>query len=104
MNERTVVIAALIIGGAIVTASFLGPRYTLSAANNNIVWRMDTWSGEIDICAAAYPATGPLVRCGVTVVAPVEPPQPQPQSQSPSPSQSPAQQGGVAPLPPGTAL
>ena len=104
MNERTVVIAALIIGGAIVTTSFLGPRYTLSAANNNIVWRMDTWSGEIDICAAAYPATGPLVRCGVTVVFPVQPSQLEPQSQSPAPSQSAPQQGGAAPLPPGTSL
>jgi hypothetical protein len=63
----------------------------LSAADNNVAWRMDTWSGEIDICAAAYLPTGPLVKCGVTVVVPAQP-QPQPQ------------QNDVAPLPQGAPL
>ena len=85
MSERTLVVAALIIGGAIVAASFQArPRYALSAADNNIAWRMDTWSGQIDICAAAYLPTGPLVKCGVTVVVPAQPPQnQQPQPDGP---------------------
>jgi hypothetical protein len=94
MNERALVVAALIIGGAIVAASFQArPRYALSAADNNVAWRMDTWSGQIDICAAAYLPTGPLVKCGVTVVIPAQPPQ----TQQP-------QSGGAAPLPPGNTL
>jgi hypothetical protein len=98
MNERALVIAALIVGGAIVAASFQArPRYALSAADNSVAWRMDTWSGQIDICAAAYLPTGPLVRCGATVVVPAQPPpqsQPQPQPQ----------QNDVAPLPQGAPL
>ena len=98
MNERTLVVAALIIGGAIVAASFQArPRYALSAADNNVAWRMDTWSGQIDICAAAYLPTGPLVRCGVTVVVPAQP-QPQPQQQPPQ------QQNEATPLPHGDPL
>ena len=96
MSERAIVVAALIIGGAIVAASFQArPRYALSAADNNIAWRMDTWSGQIDICAAAYLPTGPLVKCGVTVVVPA----PGPQTQAPAP-----QQGDATPLPPGSPL
>ena len=95
MNERALVVAALIIGGAIVAASFSArPRYALSAANNNVAWRMDTWSGQIDICAAAYLPTGPLVRCGATVVVPSQVPQ----------QQTPQQQGELAPLPKGAPL
>jgi hypothetical protein len=96
MNDRALVIAALIIGGAIVAASFQArPRYALSAADNNVAWRMDTWSGQIDICAAAYLPTGPLVKCGVTVVVPAHP-QPQPQTQP--------QQNNLTPLPQGNIL
>src|SRR5262245_36619156 len=76
MTDRALFLAALIVGGAIVAASFqTRPRYTLSAVNNNVAWRMDTWSGQIDICGAAYLPTGPLVKCGVTVVVPAQPPQ-----------------------------
>jgi hypothetical protein len=94
MNERALVVAALIVGGAIVAASFQArSRYALSAADGSIAWRMDTWSGQIDICAAAYLPTGPIVRCGATVVVP-QPQQPEPQPQ----------QNDVAPLPQGNAL
>jgi hypothetical protein len=88
MNERVFVVAALIIGGAIVAASFQArPRYALSAADNNVAWRMDTWSGQIDICAAAYLPSGPLVKCGVTVV-PAQPQQ-QPSAAAPLPQGAP---------------
>jgi hypothetical protein len=62
-------VAAFIIGGAIITASYQSrARYALSAADNNIVWRMDTWSGQIDLCAATGTDKGPLVSCGALVV------------------------------------
>ena len=71
MSDRTLIVAALIVGGAIVAASFqTRARFTLSAADSNIAWRMDTWSGDIDICAAGYTPKGPVVRCGAYVVAP----------------------------------
>jgi len=69
MSDRALIVAAFIIGGAIITASYQSrARYALSAADNNIVWRMDTWSGQIDICAAAATDKGPLVSCGALVV------------------------------------
>src|SRR5882672_328781 len=72
MSDRSLLIAAFIVGGAIVAASFsTRARYSLSAAGSNVAWRMDTWSGQIDICAAVYLPTGPLVRCGAVVVTPV---------------------------------
>src|SRR5262245_24442700 len=71
MSDRAIVIAAFIIGGAIVASTFsTRTRYSLSAAGNNVAWRMDTWSGNIDVCAAAYLPTGPIVRCGAVVVTP----------------------------------
>jgi hypothetical protein len=71
MSDRAVIVAALIIGGAIVATSFsTRARYSLSAANNNVAWRMDTWSGNIDICSAIYRPDGPLVRCGAVVITP----------------------------------
>jgi hypothetical protein len=71
MSDRALIVAAFIIGGAIVASSFsTRTRYSLSAAGNNVVWRMDTWSGNIDICAAAYLPTGPVVSCGAIVVTP----------------------------------
>jgi hypothetical protein len=84
MNDRTVVVAALIVGGALVAASFQARvRYALSATNGNVAWRMDTWSGQIDICTAVYLPMGPLVRCGATVVVPTPPTQPeQPEPQT----------------------
>jgi len=86
MTERALLVAALIVGGAIVAASFQGrPRYALSAVNDNVAWRMDTWSGQIDICAAAYLPTGPLVKCGVTVVVAAPPQNQRPQSDGPAP-------------------
>src|SRR5262245_62745552 len=91
MTDRALVLAALIVGGAIVTTSFqTRQRYMLGAVNNNVAWRMDTWTGQIDICGAVYRPTGPLVNCGVTVVVPAQPPQ----------SQAPAPQPGQAPSPP----
>jgi hypothetical protein len=69
MSDRALIAAAFIIGGAIITASYqTRARYSLSAAEGNIVWRMDTWSGQIDICAAAPTDKGPLVSCGAFVV------------------------------------
>jgi hypothetical protein len=74
VTDRAVIVAALIVGGAIVAASFSArARYSLSAAANNIAWRMDTWSGRIDLCAATYLPSGPLVRCGATVIVPGHP-------------------------------
>jgi hypothetical protein len=71
MSDRAIIAAALIVGGAIVAASFYGhSRFALSAANNNVAWRMDTWSGKVDLCAATYLPNGPLVRCGAIVVVP----------------------------------
>lgn len=88
MSDRTLVVAALIIGGAIVVASFqMRSRFALSAANSAIAWRMDTWSGQIDICAAGYTPNGPVVKCG-TYAGPVPPPDPQ--THLPSPSTPPA--------------
>ena len=81
MSDRAMVIAALILGGAIVAASFqLRSRFALSAADSPIAWRMDTWSGNIDICAATYCPDGPLVRCGAVVItpAPTKPDSPDP--------------------------
>lgn len=75
MSDRALILASFIIGSAILAASFsTRARYSLSAADSNVAWRMDTWSGQIDICAAAYLPTGPLVRCGATVVIPAPPP------------------------------
>jgi hypothetical protein len=89
MNDRAIVVAALIVGGAIVAASFqMRSRYTLSAADSNVVWRMDTWSGQIDICAAAYLPTGPVVRCGARIVIPE--PGAAPTGAEPSPPRTPA--------------
>lgn len=71
MSDRALIIAALIVSGAIFTTSIqTRPRYSLSTADSNVAWRMDTWSGQIDICAAAYPPNGPVVRCGALVVTP----------------------------------
>jgi hypothetical protein len=90
MGDRALIVAAFIVGGAIVAATFsTRARYSLSAAGDNVAWRMDTWSGRIDICAAAYLPTGPLVRCGAVVVTP--PPQlPEPANPGDAPS-APAQ-------------
>jgi hypothetical protein len=93
MTDRALIVAALIVGGAIVAASFqTRARYALSAADSNVAWRMDTWSGQIDICAAAYLPEGPLVRCGALVVAnpalpdPTAPPEPGPTQPSAPPT------------------
>jgi hypothetical protein len=74
MNDKTLIAAALIVGGAIVAASFqTRARFALSAATDRVAWRMDTWSGQVDICAARYTPQGPLVRCGAFVVVPADP-------------------------------
>src|SRR5262245_41331247 len=74
MTDRALIVAALIIGGAIITASYqTRGRYALSAADNRIVWRMDTWSGNIDLCSAQYAPQGPVVRCGAFIVIPGDP-------------------------------
>ncbi len=100
MSDRALIIAALIVGGAIVAASLQGrTRYALSASGSNTVWRMDTWTGQIDVCAAAYLPSGPLVRCGAYIVTPnvpgdspgnaaptVEPPASAPRSSGNAPS------------------
>ncbi len=96
MNDRALIVAALIIGGAIVAASFqTRVRYALSTADSNVAWRMDTWSGQIDICAAAYLPDGPLVRCGALVVQQSTPPGP-----GTSGPQAPAQPDPQQPLDP----
>ena len=75
MSDRALIVAALIVGGAIIAASSQSrARFALSAADNKVAWRMDTWSGQIDICAATYLPNGPLVRCGALVAIPSEPP------------------------------
>jgi hypothetical protein len=72
MSDRAIIVAALIVGGAIVAAtSQTRTRYALSAADQGIAWRMDTWSGQVDLCTATTLPTGPLVRCGIIVVAPI---------------------------------
>jgi hypothetical protein len=74
MSDRALIVAALIVGGAIVAAtSQMRARFALSAADSSIAWRMDTWSGQIDICAAGYTPKGPVVKCGVYVVQPASP-------------------------------
>ena len=71
MSDRALIVAAFIVGAAVVAASFQArTRFTLSAADSNVAWRMDTWSGQIDICAAAYTPKGPVVRCGAYIVGP----------------------------------
>jgi hypothetical protein len=102
MSERALIVAAFIVGGAIVATSFPRARYTLSSASTNVVWRMDTWSGQIDICAAVYLPNGPLVRCGVTIVAPAQPSSTPDGSgsgdpQQPAPSQPFAPPAGTSP-------
>lgn len=68
MSDRALIVAALIIGGAVVTASLeTQTRFALSAADRNVAWRMDARSGQIDICAAVYTPKGPVVRCGAYV-------------------------------------
>jgi hypothetical protein len=75
MNDRSIIAAAMIVGGAVVAASFYGhSRFALSAADSNVAWRMDTWSGQVDLCAAVPTPNGPLVRCGA--IAAVRPPVP----------------------------
>jgi hypothetical protein len=62
------------VGGAIVAASIqTRPRYTLSAADSTVAWRMDTWSGQIDLCRAVHLPAGPLVQCGALTVSPAPP-------------------------------
>jgi hypothetical protein len=90
MNDRTAIIAALIVGGAIVASSFQShSRYALSAGNNNVAWRMDTWSGQIDICTATYLPNGPIVRCGAVVVTPTPPDPTSPGDAPPASSERP---------------
>jgi hypothetical protein len=87
MSDRAIIIAALIIGGAIVAGSLRGhARFALSAADNNVAWRMDTWSGEVDLCAAAPLPNGPLVRCGALVVVPQTGAPSAPANSAPSPA------------------
>ena len=89
MSDRALIVAALIVGGAIVTSAYsTSARYSLSAAGNNVAWRMDTWSGNIDICAAAYMPKGPVVRCGAVIVTP---------SPEPTPDAAPAEPGSTQP-------
>src|SRR5262245_55648278 len=93
MSDRAVIVAAFIIGGAIIASSFqTRTRYALSTADSNVAWRMDTWSGQIDICAAAYLPSGPLVRCGALVVTPSPTPSPPEDTGSQSPQQPPTTQ------------
>jgi len=88
MSDRALIVAAFIIGGAIVASAFsTSARYSLSAAGNNIAWRMDTWSGSVDICAAAY-MPRPVVRCGAVIVAPLPSPTPDSGPTEPGPTQS----------------
>jgi hypothetical protein len=102
MTDRALIVAALIVGGAIVAASLQArARYALSGAGSNVVWRMDTWSGQIDLCTASNLQAGPLVRCGAVVIVPA-PSQPsddaaKPPNADPAPGQldSPRGRGGV---------
>ena len=93
MSDRALVVAALIVGGAVLAASFqMRSRFSISAADGNVAWRMDTWSGQIDICAAAYTPKGPVVRCGAYVVRP--PDMPTTHSAPPGVQPSPEEQSG----------
>jgi hypothetical protein len=93
MSDRALVVSAFIVGAAIIAASFqTRTRFTLSAADSNVAWRMDTWSGQIDICAAAYTPKGPVVRCGAYVVVPP--------SSSPNTGGADAPQSSPLPSPP----
>jgi hypothetical protein len=96
MSDRALIVAAFIIGGAIVATSFPRSRYALSSGGSNVAWRMDTWSGQIDICAAVYLPTGPLVRCGATIVTPGQQPSSTPDGSGPGEQPAPAQ----PPMPP----
>src|SRR5262245_51754852 len=84
MSDRALIIAALIIGGAIVASSYPRQRFAISVADSKVAWRMDTWSGKIDICAAAYVPNGPIVRCGAVIVQPTLGPQPAPEAEPPA--------------------
>jgi len=101
MGDRAIITAALIIGGAIVASSFQShQRFALSAADNSVAWRMDTWSGEVDLCAAVALPEGPLVRCGALMVLPTPPVDasgqatPQPAPATPGPGTSPLDSRG----------
>jgi len=97
MSDRALIVAALILGGAIVAASFqMRSRFALSAADKSIAWRMDTWSGQIDICAAAFTPQGPVVRCGAYLVQPSSP-SPAPNSAEPAPSPTPPTEHSTRP-------
>jgi hypothetical protein len=104
MSDRAIIIGALIIGGAIVAASYqYRSRYALSAADNKIAWRMDTWSGEIDLCTARYLPQGPLVRCGALMILntpPQDGAKTPPTSEAPAPG-TPAPPASESPLDPG---
>ncbi len=96
MSDRAIIVAAVIIGGAIVATSVqTRPRYALSASDTNVAWRMDTWSGQVDICAASYLPNGPLVRCGAVVVIPSAPQDKAgaPNESTPAPPSSPLESG-----------
>jgi len=93
MSDRALIIAAFIIGGAIVASSYPRPRFAISAADSKVAWRMDTWSGQIDICAAAYVRNGPIVRCGAVIVQPTlgpQPPEAEPPAEPAAPETPPA--------------
>jgi hypothetical protein len=89
VSDRTIIVAALIIGGAILASSFQSRiRYTMSASGN-VAWRMDTWSGNVDLCAvSALPSGRPLVRCGAYVVVPTQDGTPTPQPAEPAGEQT----------------
>ena len=96
MSDRALIVAALIIGGAIIAVSLPRTRYALSSGGSNVAWRMDTWSGQIDICAAVYLPNGPLVRCGATIVTPAQP-SPTPDGSGSGDPQQPAPAQPLAP-------
>ncbi len=98
MSDRALVVAAFIVGAAVIAASFqTRTRFTLSAADSNVAWRMDTWSGQIDICAAAYTPKGPVVRCGAYIVGAPSPGPNTGGADVPQSSPSPSPPAGLAP-------
>lgn len=93
MGDRAIVLAALIIGGAVLASSFQNrARYAMSASGN-FAWRMDTWSGNVDLCAVAQLPSGPLMRCGVFVVVPT-----QEDESAPQPAEPASEEGPLSPL------
>jgi hypothetical protein len=58
-TPAAIVVAALIIGGALIIATTLArPRFVLSAVGNSALVRMDAKSGAIDFCRLVSQGAG----------------------------------------------